>query len=352
MASFQGSDWFKSGSHVKVTEAESKRQLVHQASQQIAESSRRLQVAYDDGLALFSSNFRGTDVQIQEAQETLSAILAVSQSLQELHKRLASSIMTSTSDSALVFVSEDAVHIPEVLAQLKSKERQLQIQVDKCTELRAENVLLQKKLQALTAPNSCRTSQQSSNRWGSGDQLSSIPAGPIVSQWSASDMDRPNSPRPNSPLVFNGVLSLAHAGTWLQMLRSKLSPGASDRRRSDFADVLDTRDGTASEDIECEDEPNSFSYPLPLRRSRSEGACDRLRRSTVYRRGSELSRTSSAGCPPEKCGLHADSLTADKERDRRRRTHVVMEDAADADQTSTVHFLTPELAARSALFRG
>lgn len=63
MTSFQGSDWFKSGSHAKVTEAESKRQLVHQASQQIAESSRRLQVAYDEGLALFSSNFRGTDVQ-------------------------------------------------------------------------------------------------------------------------------------------------------------------------------------------------------------------------------------------------------------------------------------------------
>lgn len=85
--------------------------------------------------------------QIQEAQQTLSAILAVSQNLQDLHKRLASSLMTSTSDSALDFVSEDAVHVPEVFAQLKSKERQLQIQVDKCAELRAENVLLQKKLQ-------------------------------------------------------------------------------------------------------------------------------------------------------------------------------------------------------------
>ena len=110
-------------------------------------------------------------------------------------------------------------------------------------------------------------------------------------------MDRPNSPRPNSPLVLNGVLSLAHAGTWLQMLRSKLSPGASDRRRSDFADMPDNMDGTASEssDFPAEGEPDSFSYPLPLRRSRSEGACDRLRRSTMYRRGSELSRTSSAG---------------------------------------------------------
>lgn len=59
-----------------------------------------------------------------------------------------------------------------------------------------------------------------------------------------------------------------------------------------------------------------------------------------------------AGCPPEKLELHADSLTALRDRDRRRRTNVVMEDAVDTDHTSTVHFLTPELAARSALFRG
>lgn len=59
-----------------------------------------------------------------------------------------------------------------------------------------------------------------------------------------------------------------------------------------------------------------------------------------------------AGCPPEKFGLHDDSHTAVRERDRRRRTNVVMEDVADADHTSTAHFLTPELAARSALFRG
>lgn len=41
-----------------------------------------------------------------------------------------------------------------------------------------------------------------------------------------------------------------------------------------------------------------------------------------------------------------------RERDRRRRTNVLMDDAAGADQGSTVHFLTPELAARSALFGG
>ena len=39
-----------------------------------------------------------------------------------------------------------------------------------------------------------------------------------------------------------------------------------------------------------------------------------------------------------------------RERDRRRRTNVLMDDAAGAEQGSTVHFLTPELAARSALF--
>lgn len=39
-------------------------------------------------------------------------------------------------------------------------------------------------------------------------------------------------------------------------------------------------------------------------------------------------------------------------RDRRRRTNVMMEDVSDADQGSILHFLTPELAARSALFGG
>ena len=47
-----------------------------------------------------------------------------------------------------------------------------------------------------------------------------------------------------------------------------------------------------------------------------------------------------------------DSFRVVRERDRRRRTNVVMEDVPDADQGSTVHFLTPELAARSALFGG
>ena len=66
MTTYQGSDWFKSGSYVKVTAAESKIQLVHQAAQQIADSSRKLQVAYDEGLALFSNNFSGTDAQARQ----------------------------------------------------------------------------------------------------------------------------------------------------------------------------------------------------------------------------------------------------------------------------------------------
>lgn len=178
MTTYQGSDWFKSGSQVKVNAAESKIQLVHQAAQQIAESSRKLQVAYDEGLALFSNNFSGTDaqarpfwpctvalscpslvntryctdvpvfsLQILEAQQTLAAILAVSQTLQDLHKRLASSMMSSTSDSAIDYAADKTEQTPGVLALLKSKELQLQVQVDKCAQLRAENVLLYKKLQ-------------------------------------------------------------------------------------------------------------------------------------------------------------------------------------------------------------
>lgn len=64
MATYQGSDWFKSGAHVRVNPAESKQQLLHQASQQLADYSRKLQIAYDGGLALFKNNFSGTDAQV------------------------------------------------------------------------------------------------------------------------------------------------------------------------------------------------------------------------------------------------------------------------------------------------
>ena len=63
MSTYQGSDWFKNGAHVRVNPAESKKQLVHQASQQLADYSKKLQLAYDGGLALFKNNFIGTDGQ-------------------------------------------------------------------------------------------------------------------------------------------------------------------------------------------------------------------------------------------------------------------------------------------------
>ena len=56
--------------------------------------------------------------------------------------------------------------------------------------------------------------------------------------------------------------------------------------------------------------------------------------------------------PRESADLYNDAMSAIQARDQRRRTHVMLEDVSDADQPSTVHFLTPELAARSALFRG
>lgn len=75
MGSYQGSDWFKSGAHVRVSPAETKQQLVHQASQQLAEYSKRLQVAYDGGLALFKNNFSGTDAQVCISPNATSAHL-------------------------------------------------------------------------------------------------------------------------------------------------------------------------------------------------------------------------------------------------------------------------------------
>ncbi len=106
----------------------------------------------------------------------------------------------------------------------------------------------------------------------------------------------PGSPNHNSPLVLNGVLSLANAGTWLQMLRSKLSPQVSHMRRTQTADVQDTRDGAASECMAFgQDEPEEFTYSAPIRRSRSDALYDRQLKSTVSRRGAELPRTSSVG---------------------------------------------------------
>lgn len=82
----------------------------------------------------------------------MSAILVVSKNLQDLHQRLASSLMVSTSNSALNYVVDSTEqHTAEVLTLLKRKEERLQIEVNKCAELRAENMMLTKQLQVSTA---------------------------------------------------------------------------------------------------------------------------------------------------------------------------------------------------------
>lgn len=107
-------------------------------------------------------------------------------------------------------------------------------------------------------------------------------------------MDRlPSSPNHNSPFVLNGVLSLANAGTWLQMLRSKLTPQVSHRRRTQTADVPDTRDGAASDT--GQDDPEEFTHYVPMRRSRSDALYDRQLNSAGARRGADLPRTNSVG---------------------------------------------------------
>lgn len=90
--------------------------------------------------------------QIEQAQQTLSAIVAVSKNLQDLHQRLASSLMVSKSDTALNYAVDGVEqHTAEVLTLLKKKEERLQIEVNKCAELRTENLMLTKQLQVSTA---------------------------------------------------------------------------------------------------------------------------------------------------------------------------------------------------------
>ena len=60
--------------------------------------------------------------------------------------------MVSTSNSALNYVVDSTEqHTAEVLTLLKGKEERLQIEVNKCAELRAENMMLTKQLQVSTA---------------------------------------------------------------------------------------------------------------------------------------------------------------------------------------------------------
>lgn len=90
--------------------------------------------------------------QIEQAQQTLSAIVAVSKNLHDLHQRLASSLMVSKSDSAMNYVVDGVEqHTAEVLTLLKRKEERLQIEVNKCAELRTENLMLTKQLQVSAA---------------------------------------------------------------------------------------------------------------------------------------------------------------------------------------------------------
>lgn len=143
-------------------------------------------------------------------------------------------------------------------------------------------------LQGLTS------SRQHSNAMSDDVLSGSIPAGRLASQ--ASGMGRAASPSPGStttPVVLTGVLSLASAGSWLRMLRSKVSNNP-DRRWSDFADV---RDGTVLENCvsPLQQEEHNFDYPLPIRRSRSDALHDRQLTSHGCRRGSELTRAPSTG---------------------------------------------------------
>lgn len=60
--------------------------------------------------------------------------------------------MVSTSDSAVDYIVDSTEqHSAEVLTLLKKKEDRLQIEVNKCAELRAENMMLAKQLQVCTA---------------------------------------------------------------------------------------------------------------------------------------------------------------------------------------------------------
>ena len=158
-------------------------------------------------------------------------------------------------------------------------------------------------MQGLTRSNSRQHSSALSDDVFGG----SIPAGRKASQ--ASDMERAasHSPGSNTPLVLNGVLSLANAGTWLQMLRSKLS-NSPDRRRSDFADGPDlgmgTRGGTVSEITLPQQQEEDAGYLLPIRRSRSDALHDRQLTSFVCRRGTELTRASSTGVASDTCCGH------------------------------------------------
>ena len=143
--------------------------------------------------------------------------------------------------------------------------------------------------QALSVP----TTRQNSNGLGLSDLPDgSIPAGPPMSSMSSSALERvpSHTSSPTSPFVLNGVLSLANAGTWLQMLRQKLINANAERGRPDLVDP-DATDETASERAAVVTD-DDFPVPAPMRRSRSDGFFDRQ---SSCRRGAEMLRPSRAG---------------------------------------------------------
>lgn len=89
-------------------------------------------------------------LQVARAQETLAAITGVRQALHDLHKRLAPSLTHATSDTRLDYIPSGTQHQDvDGLAVLKAKEEQLQVEVNRCRSLTAENDLLHKQLQVL-----------------------------------------------------------------------------------------------------------------------------------------------------------------------------------------------------------
>lgn len=63
MTTYQGSDWFKSGVHLRNAGEQDTQKLVRHADREIADCARKLQAAYDGALIVFS-NFTGTDAEV------------------------------------------------------------------------------------------------------------------------------------------------------------------------------------------------------------------------------------------------------------------------------------------------
>ena len=118
----------------------------------------------------------------------------------------------------------------------------------------------------------------------------SIPAGQHTLRASSEELPSDAAGKPG--VTFDGVRSLANAGSWLQLLRAKLAGSGSGSRSPDQTYYAAT-DETASlpgtqiiQDVDV--------YQEPMRRSRSDLLHDR-ECSRSARRGGELVRPSTAG---------------------------------------------------------